>query len=328
MVTPAVHHINTEDGWQLAAHYFPAKGKPHRHPVLMVHGLAANRLDLDLDERHSIARAARRRGFNVYVLELRGAGLSLPPGGEERAQFEWSFLDFVQKDLMAAVPWVLNHAQVSSFHALGHSMGGMVYFAYAVQQPPALRSIAAVGVPLIGDLHLGNREKRLLQIAASLAEPTGLRRVPLRKLLGTAGRFVPISARLADGILLNSANTEPEVVGRLARESIHDIPLKLLTEITNQMTNGHAAEGAYAYEAHLDRIKVPILALAGSADHIAPPKSVAALVARLDSPDIRHREMGVEHGDRADYGHLDLLVGKNAPEEVFPLVLDFLEEMD
>jgi hypothetical protein len=38
--------------------------------------------------------------------------------------------------------------------------------------------------------------------------------------------------------------------------------------------------------------------------------------------------MGRRFGDRADYGHGDLLVGRAAPEEVYPLILDFLDEVD
>jgi hypothetical protein len=175
-----------------------------------------------------------------------------------------------------------------------------------------------------------------LQLAASVAPavnftPPSQRRFPLRRLLGVAGLVMPLSSRLADNLLLNVANCEPDVMLQLARRGIHDIPIRLVSEITQAMTDSqvpHGPHGPYAYEAHLDQIAAPTLALSGSVDRIAPPKAVAAGVARLTGADIRYREMGVAFGDRAEYGHADLLVGRAAPEEVYPVVLDFLQEVD
>jgi predicted alpha/beta hydrolase len=320
-------YVPTADGWRLALHHWPAKGRPRRHPIIMVHGLGANRLHLDLDDRHSIARAARARGFHVFVLELRGAGLSISPGGQDRANFQWGFGDYAQLDLPPVIQAVLERTGGKAVHGLGHSMGGMLFYAYGVSRPPQLRSITTIGAPLACDLSLASRERRLLSLAARLA-PQNQRRVPMRRVIGVAGRFVPIAARLADGFLLNGDNTDPEIVLRMAREAINDVPLKLLLEITHQMSNGTSAEGPYAYETLLDRIDVPVLAIGGSVDRIATPASVAAAVSRLASTDVRYREMGRRFGDRADYGHIDLLVGRAAPDEVYPVLLDFLEEVD
>ncbi|MBI3179570.1 MAG: hypothetical protein HYZ27_07895, partial [Deltaproteobacteria bacterium] len=171
-------------------------------------------------------------------------------------------------------------------------------------------------------------EKRLLQLAARLAPSNSQRRVPLRRLVGAAGWFVSLSSRLADGLLLNADNCDPEVVALIAQEGINDVPLQLILEIMGQMVNGHEAHGPYAYEGHLGNITAPVLAISGNVDRVAPPGSVSALVSRLEAPDVRYREMGKSHGDRADYGHADLLVGRAAPEEVYPLLLDFLDEVD
>jgi pimeloyl-ACP methyl ester carboxylesterase len=329
---PDLLPIRTDDGWSLALHRFKPKDITRRHPVLMVHGLGANRLHFDLDERYSLARAAMRRGFDVYVLELRGAGLSEPPDGASRMQFQWGFGDYAQRDLPTAISAVLERTGATALHGVGHSMGGLLFYGVGIGTRRELRSIAAIGAPLIGQLNLGSRERRLLQLAASLTPATALNpqgdgRVPLRRLLGTAGRFVPL-ARLADGILLNAANCEPDVVLKMARDGIDDIPVRLVSEITQHMNGNSSATGAYLYESQLAKIGAPVLALSGAADRVAPPSSVAAAVARLASPDVRYREMGVRHGDRADYGHLDLLVGRSAPDEVYPLILDFLEEVD
>lgn len=345
-MTSETIYAPTEDGWALALHYFAPRRKLRRHPVLMVHGLGANRLNFDLDERYSFARAAQRRGFEVFVLELRGAGMSRAPGGRDRMHFQWGFGDYAERDLPTAVSTVLERTGAASLHGVGHSMGGMLLYSVGVQAPSELRSIASVGSPLIGQLQLGPHERRLLQLfangltPAATFTPRSQRRVPLKTLLGTASRFIPISAQLADGILLNVANCEPDIVARMAREAIADIPLKLISEITAHLVdsandqgnanvkNGGAHPGPYGYEKLLGQIRVPVFVIGGAGDRVAPPASVAAAVGRLTSTDVRFREMGLRHGDRADYGHVDLLVGRDAPDEVYPLLLDFLDEVD
>ena len=323
----------TDDGWRLALHRFVPQGPSRRHPVLMVHGLASNRLSFDLDARYSVARAIRQRGFDVYVLELRGAGLTQAPDGGDRSQHEWGFNDYAERDLPTAIATVLERSQAPALHGIGHSMGGMLFYSAGVRARSELRSIGTLGSPLMSQLQLGARERSLLQVTASLTPaatltPTAQRRVPLRRLLSAALRYVPMSARLADGILLNSVNCEPAVVARMAREGIEDVPLRLLRDITQNMNRPPNPEGPFAFEAELHRIEVPVLVVAGVADHLAPAAAVAAAATQLSGATVHYRALGLAHGHLADYGHVDLLVGRSSPEEVHPLVLDFLTEVD
>jgi len=321
-------YLLTEDGWRLALHRVAARGPQRRHPVLMVHGFACNRHFFNLDERYSLAGAASARGFDVYVLELRGAGMSLPPKDARPPEMTWGFDEYAHIDVPTAIRAVLAASSNVALHGVGHSMGGMLLYAQAVQRPSTLRSVATVASPVVSELNLATTERHLLRLASKLAPQAGKRRLPIRQVFGVAGRFVTMSSVLADGVLLNAANCEPDVVGRMARESINDVPLQLLLEITQQMTSSDRDSGPYAYERLLDRIEVPVLSLSGSVDRVAPPAAVAAVVQRLAARDVRYREMGQGFGCRADYGHGDLLVGSAAPDEVYPALLDFLEEVD
>lgn len=329
---PSRYFAHTEDGWDLALYAYLPRRRRHRHPLLLVHGIAANRLHFDLDARYSLARAAAARGFAAYVLELRGAGLSRAPGGRDRGLFQWGFADHAERDLPTAIATVLELAGVAAVHVVGHSMGGMLLYSIATAAPRELRSITTVGTPLVGQLGYGMLERRLLQLAGTLGPattftPAGQRRVPLRRLLGAATRFVPFSARLGAGLLYNRLNCEPQVVSRLGREGIADVPIQLISEITAH-ARAFEHEGPFGYEAFLQHIDAPVLALCGAADRIAPSASVRLLISRLRGRDIRYREMGLRWGDRADYGHADLLVGRFAPDEIYPQILDFCEEMD
>jgi len=323
-----VLYVATEDGWQLPLHIYEAQKPRFKHPVVMVHGLGANRLNLDLDARLSIARAARDRGFSVYLLELRGAGLSRPPEGKQVGDLEWGFGEHREMDLPVAVAKVLEHSHARGLHAFGHSMGGMLWCAYATGRPPELRSVSAVGSPLVSALRLNARERHLLNFATRFAPANALRHVPIKPLLFAAGTFISVSSKLADGMLLNAENCDEEVMARMAKEAINDVPLKLLTEFAAH-SRGEVRDGdPFVFEKDLDKVEVPVNVVSGSVDRVAPKDAVLALAQRLKSRDVRYREMGKASGDRADYGHGDLLVGRNAPEEVFPLLLDFLETVD
>jgi len=67
------------------------------------------------------------------------------------------------------------------------------------------------------------------------------------------------------------------------------------------------------------------LPAAGAADRLASPEMVRFAYDRINSPHKRYREFSVHTGDCADYGHVDLIFGRHAPEEVFPVVSGWIE---
>src|SRR5262245_61972458 len=76
---PQRYDARTRDGWRLALYRFRPRRGSHRTPVLLCHGMSSNRWDMDGPGRISIARYLRRQGYDVWVVELRGAGRSTRP---------------------------------------------------------------------------------------------------------------------------------------------------------------------------------------------------------------------------------------------------------
>jgi hypothetical protein len=71
---------------------------------------------------------------------------------------------------------------------------------------------------------------------------------------------------------------------------------------------------------------VPLLAIAGAGDHfLAPPEAVRDLLGRFGSVDRTLVVAGVETGFREDYDHAGLVIGRGARQEVWPLVLRWLD---
>lgn len=70
---PVEHYIETSDGWRLAAYRYTRRTK--RTPIILIHGMGSNRYDVDFpDPRISLAKYLYRKGFDVWVIELRGGG--------------------------------------------------------------------------------------------------------------------------------------------------------------------------------------------------------------------------------------------------------------
>ncbi|XP_056175070.1 uncharacterized protein LOC115676773 isoform X2 [Syzygium oleosum] len=64
--------------WKLALwRYFPSPNAPRRnHPLLLLSGVGTNAIGYDLSPEASFARHMSSQGFDTWILEVRGAGLS------------------------------------------------------------------------------------------------------------------------------------------------------------------------------------------------------------------------------------------------------------
>mgnify|MGYP003956290385 CR=1 FL=1 len=59
---------------------------------------------------------------------------------------------------------------------------------------------------------------------------------------------------------------------------------------------------------------------------MVPPKRVRETASRATHPSTRVLEFSRAEGYSVDYGHLDLLLGRDAPCEVFPEIASWLSQ--
>ena len=72
-----LYRVPTDDGAAIAlGRYHAREARRYAEPVILCHGLGANRFHMDFDEHYSLARYLARAGFETWVLELRGRGLA------------------------------------------------------------------------------------------------------------------------------------------------------------------------------------------------------------------------------------------------------------
>ncbi|GKV43288.1 hypothetical protein SLEP1_g50600 [Rubroshorea leprosula] len=74
-----LHYVNVHNSdWRLALwRYLPSPQAPERnHPLLLLSGLGTNAIGFDLSPESSFARFMSAQGYDTWIVELRGAGLS------------------------------------------------------------------------------------------------------------------------------------------------------------------------------------------------------------------------------------------------------------
>ena len=319
-----IEFARTPDRWDLALHRYPS-ARTDLPPVLLCPGYACNRNFIDFDERYSLARFLARRGFEAWVLELRGHGFSEPAGRRKRAG--WTFDDLVEFDVPTAIAYVRERCGGRPLVWIGHSMGGMVAYGALAHNPELQKSTAGL-VTLASPVafpRVASQAMRLLGRALlALPYPGNL---PQHKALVALWWMLSRSPRAIE-IGMNPENVDPDIVGRVLRASICNVPRSMLHQLAQWSLSGRfqSLDGSFDYRAGLARIAIPVFVTAGAVDRLATAEMVRVAHAHASSSVKQFREFGVASGDSADYGHVDLILGRHAPEEVFPAISTWIED--
>jgi pimeloyl-ACP methyl ester carboxylesterase len=306
-----LYRVPTDDGAGIAlGRYHPRGERRHAEPVILCHGLGANRFHLDFDERYSLARYLARAGFETWVMELRGRGLAGACG-------EATFDDQAEHDVRTALRTVLSTGAKRVLW-VGHSKGGLTLYAHLARNPQAPVAAAVVlGSPFTFAVQPGL--KRFVQRVEPLLR---LKVIPTRRITGIALFGAP-PGPLSRYMMLAS-NMEPEVV----RRALANVPSDVYGGVVRQFahwirTDSFCSQDGTCYRKPLAEVRLPVLLVAGSKDLLAPPLAVARAQEHLGGP-VKLMVAGRGHGFAEDYGHADLILGRRAPDEIFPLVEAFL----
>ena len=308
-----LYRVPTDDGASIAlGRYHPRGPRRFAEPVILCHGLGANRFNLDFDERYSVARYLARRGFETWVLELRGRGLAGPTTGEA------CFDDQAHHDVRAAIRTVRSTGAEKVLW-VGHSKGGLAAFAHGARNPGApFQAIVAVGSPVTFQVQPGLR--RFIQTIAPILK---LKAIPTGRVRAIAHLGAP-PGPLSRYMVLES-NMDPLVVKRSLANMACDIPGGVGRQFGQWILTGQfdSVDHSFDYRANMAAVQCPVLLLAGSRDLLAPPMAVARAREFLGSP-AKLVVAGKTHGFACDYGHGDLILGRKAPDEIFPVIESFL----
>ncbi|MHB8877270.1 MAG: alpha/beta fold hydrolase [Myxococcaceae bacterium] len=319
-----LHRAKTEDGWELSLVQYRAVGPSRGRPVLLCHGISANARNMDLDKDHSMARWFAAHGREAWTLSLRGTGESDGVDSDKGRPGGYDFDTLWRQDTAAAVRYVRAQTGAAQLDYVGHSMGGMLVYAYLSQGGEGLGAVATLGSPT--RLDWGGLLDPLLQGVGGLAlsqkwaVPSGL----ASQL--TAGAQTALDDGPIQRLLYNPRNVTPQTWRRLAAIGTANISGAVALQFISQVKTGAfgSADGKLDYRKDLGKVRTPVLVVAGKLDHIAITPAVKDGYRALGG-EKEWLLLSEESGAQADYGHMDLVVGERAATEVWPRVLDFFD---
>lgn len=316
------HHPLTDDGWRLALYRFRS-GLRARRPVLLVPGLGVGHRHLDVDDRRSLARHLLERGFDVWLLELRG-------GGDSRALHgapSWSFDDYVRHDLPTATGWIQRHTGHAQLDWVGHSLGGTLLYPFL--QTDAGQSIRRA-VALAGPCRFG-----LLTHLEGLARvwKPDWPNIPQGPLYAFAGalleHLLPCDPKLLPApvrMMFHPRNVEGWVVKKASAQLPTALSGPLMAQLGSWVREKTfcSLDGQDYWEG-MRGISTPLRVIVGESDTFTPPKAVLAALEQVGSPHKDGCLIGPSRGYSRSYGHGDLIFGTDCPKLVYPLVAQWLE---
>ncbi len=311
-------HAETQDGWRLALGHHRPRAPRRGAPVLLVHGLAANRGAVDFGLAHwSLAAHLARHGFDCYALDLRGHGASRRARPD--APRSWNFDDYVRRDIPAAVAAIRASTGAPAVSLVGHSQGGLIGMAACALFPGEVASLVALGAPA----WFRAATSRWLLRNLFFVFMGRLNRFAARCVAPFAGYWHPPVSEVA----INGRNVERPVLRRVLANVVENVSTGVLAQFSRWVQGDlfDADDGRDDYRALLSSCRQPALFVSAAADRLAPPAVVERAAQAWGGPATLLR-VGLRDSACCDYGHSDLLFGRNAPGEVFEPVCRWLDD--
>ncbi len=343
-----LEYAPTTDGWELAlTRYKPFNFDKNKSPILLCHGLACNRYSFDFNEKYSLARYLAEKGFDTWVLELRGHGKSRRKG--IRKKFNWNFDTYAIHDAPDAVKYIKNKYMEKGVETkilwVGHSMGGMIAYAYGStpEGKENLKGVVTIASPVILNGLLKNLKEENLQWLIDLVKLRCPHRIN-QPFLTPFYLGMKWSKELIEKFIVNKNNIDEHVLNDFLKKGVEIISCKVLYQFAFMMEMGDFCYFPKyprlcklfrntvfsflfcprSYIKSLRKFSSPLLVIAGGGDRLATKEDVF-IVKNFVKTDVTLKQFS-EENPSADYGHIDLLLGLNANEEIYPAIYDWLEK--
>jgi pimeloyl-ACP methyl ester carboxylesterase len=328
----------TDDGWELAIYHFPPKRVDTRKdPVILCHGMALNGSCWFVTEETDFPSYLASKGYDVYVCDLRGHGQSRLKDnflgfrgvdlfgklGVKDDPYYWTVDDYAAHDIPAVIEYVRTTSGSDHVTWIGHSMGGMIMYAF-LQTSPDPSSVArfvALGSPIIipqpPNALLADMEgsQGLLNALMVINTRDPIRNTAIFDLQTPFDTLYYVRDNMARGSL-----------PRIKANCFEDIPRGVSDQMM-EMVRGQdfvSADATFDYVENLSRITIPMLFVCAKVDFMAPPYSVYVAYHGVASEDKSFRELSTANHYSVNYGHCDMLIGKNARTEVYPEIVKWL----
>jgi pimeloyl-ACP methyl ester carboxylesterase len=289
---------------------------PTRATVLLIHGFGQNRYAFHLPSRSMVNHLARA-GFDVFNIDLRGRGRSEHLGATRPN----AVLDFIRHDVPTALDEIAAISGPQPVFLVGHSLGGVIAYAVAADHPDRVAGVVSLGAPYhfaSGSRWIGGFGAAFLALDRRFPLPNVP--VPTRgfgSLVRATRRFVesPLYPFPIRGFRRGAL--EPHILNEhmaLAMDFGCVVTLRAMFTWASELAaqGAASAERLFGYARRFEALDMPLLVIGGTDDDLAPPASVKPAFLHSKSSDKRYREL--------PFGHIDMLVGRDAPLLIWPLI--------
>ena len=257
-------------------------------PVILLHGSFSNRRFWYSPKGLGLGPYLARAGFDVWIAEMRGHGLSPRNQGYRHNRVS----DYVRYDLPAIADFV-HEQNPQAAHWIGHSLGGITL-------------AGALGGHYLDQ----DRVASVALFGSQISRTYWPLKVPP---VEWGGRLLLKRFSVISGSRLKRG-PEDEPIG-LALESMRWHGLF-----------GRFGDAERDWWAGLAEVRVPLLAVAATGDRQDPPWACRKLLEQFGSPISEFLCLSKENGFASDFGHVEMLVSKEAQREVWPLVQRWLDK--
>jgi pimeloyl-ACP methyl ester carboxylesterase len=309
--------VRTGDGATIGLHHHPGVGgEGGGAPVLLVHGVSSNHRFFDLDAEHGLGTWLAARGWDTWIVDLRGHGNARRDLDGALQVSGWSVDDYGRYDVDTAVDYVRAVTGRPKVAYVGHSMGGMVAAIYtAWHGDDALSALVTLGTPASFDL-----DEPMVGLAQAALAVGGFSlawfETPLFADLAAAlGPWTP--GRLQER-LYNPDNLAPATTRAMLESVVSPMSRREMRHFSRMLRNERfeSFDGTIDYRLGLAANDVPTLVFAGGVDQVVREAHARSYYEAAGGPK--------QFVLAADYGHLDLGLGEAAPFDIFPAVAAWL----
>lgn len=303
--------------------YRPTASRRHSVPILIVYGLILRPYVLDLAPGSSLVEYLVDQGFEVYLLDF-----GVPNGDDGRRGLDEYVLDYID----GAVQEVARGARTSRVSLMGLCMGGTLAAIYASLCPDRVQNLVLLASPI----DFAPETPGLLGLWTLLLRSSPLDTERLAGSVGAypgemAARILSAGAKLfADLTRMGGSTAGWTSAGAsipaewlaickwvddgvsFPRGAFHQWIRDFYQD--NRLVRGQLEIGGCRVD--LAEIRCPVLNVAGTLDAVTPQSQTEATVRLVGSGDKEYLVL--------EAGHLGLVVGPSAKNELWPRLAEWL----
>ncbi len=336
------YRTRAADQWELAVSRL-CKGSSQEQkfnripPVILCHDLRVNDFIWSLDKENSLAGYLADKGVDVWTFSFRGFGKSrkvpLRKGESwishltaKKESSDVHFENWVNLDLPAIVDFVQKETGKDKVILIGHGFGANACAVYTAGGGGKNVARLVVLAPILVNFYLSDIMASVGMEECPLAYPDN---ETLRLKAGDIilkDTYTPTADVYVERLFFNRDNIDQWQIYRLYSFAVDATPASLAKEYQDLLAKGvlMSADGKINYSDMVKKITVPTLIMAGWADNFAPAEASYHFFRHLAASVKEYVELSRSNLYKNDYGHWDLVIGKNCRREVYPAILNWI----